>query len=427
MNQQQWNEAMNRIDTDVIENYVRQKETYEAKKTQRKIWRRVGAIAACLCLVAGLALALPLLRSGSALPNVPVWENARYSAEEIAALFDAQDYFAVGTNAYHKVYVSDSRYLYISEIPDEEYIGIYKLTDAAASLSKKEFTQFLTDTLIKLFSAMDTPLPTYTIETYDGETFTTLRALDYSGRYYFNAWQSGQHNVLKVSAELDSLLTLDGEEIQIDVRMTDEEIAQSLERIKNKLYDIFGVSFTNTKIIRQFYSDSKNGTSSIYVYFYDESSHEISMDGGKMLSDYICISFDNRGKGTGDILYAKSITYDQMRVAASELYQPVAKAKRISLSDAEALLYNGYVFGGHSCPICMSMQDKVSFEGYDYVDIEYVSARQDGAVIPFYAFYKQIGVADSGILIYAKTYVPAIEVRGYAEYFENQRENHNRS
>jgi len=44
--------------------------------------------------------------------------------------------------------------------------------------------------------------------------------------------------------------------------------------------------------------------------------------------------------------------------------------------------------------------------------------------IPFYAFYKQIGTAENGNLIYAKTYVPAIKVRGYEEYFESQIQNH---
>lgn len=101
----------------------------------------------------------------------------------------------------------------------------------------------------------------------------------------------------------------------------------------------------------------------------------------------------------------------------------------ISLSDAEALLYNGYVFGGHSCNLCMAAQDKISFKGYDYVGFEYVFGRTAGGEltdgVPFYTFYKQIGTAKNGNLIYAKTYVPAIEVSGYEEYFEAQTEKHN--
>ena len=75
-------------------------------------------------------------------------------------------------------------------------------------------------------------------------------------------------------------------------------------------------------------------------------------------------------------------------------YPLIAEAKRISLKDAEALLYNGYVFGGHSCPLCMAAQDKVSFDGYDFVDMEYVfgvdtKTGKPTMAVPFYAFYKK--------------------------------------
>ena len=75
----------------------------------------------------------------------------------------------------------------------------------------------------------------------------------------------------------------------------------------------------------------------------------------------------------------------------------------------------------------MSEQKKVNFEDYDCVNIKYFSfSRQDVSevYIPFYAFYKQIGVAENGNIEYAVTYVPAIEVSGYEEYFENQKKNH---
>jgi hypothetical protein len=113
-------------------------------------------------------------------------------------------------------------------------------------------------------------------------------------------------------------------------------------------------------------------------------------------------------------------------------YDVVANAKRISISEAEALLYNGYVFGGHSCPLCMLAQDKIDFEGYDFVDIEYVFeySNKNGTPsiwIPFYACYKNIGTSENGNTIYAKTYVAAIEVSGYEEYFEGQKGKHQNS
>ena len=44
--------------------------------------------------------------------------------------------------------------------------------------------------------------------------------------------------------------------------------------------------------------------------------------------------------------------------------------------------------------------------------------------VPFYAFYKKIGTAENGNICYAKTYVAAIEVSGYKEYFESQKNYH---
>ena len=67
----------------------------------------------------------------------------------------------------------------------------------------------------------------------------------------------------------------------------------------------------------------------------------------------------------------------------------------------------------------MESQEAISFEGYDYVGFEYVfegsgkSKYHDELGIPFYTFYKKL--YDQ---VYAKTYVPAIELSGYEEYFE---------
>jgi hypothetical protein len=100
----------------------------------------------------------------------------------------------------------------------------------------------------------------------------------------------------------------------------------------------------------------------------------------------------------------------------------------ISLKKAEELLCKGYVFGGHSCPICMSEQSPVDFEEYDYVNLEYVRGYNEySELIPFYAFYKYIGDDSGGNKVFAKTYVPAIEVSGYEEYFESQAKYHKQS
>ena len=170
------------------------------------------------------------------------------------------------------------------------------------------------------------------------------------------------------------------------------------------------------------------------VYFYNKDTHPLNSQKGMLVSDNISISFDNFANYAGDIvsdtiLSVADIRYEQNRIDASQAFKLVANAKKISVSDAEVLLYNGYVFGGHSCPLCMAMQDKVSFDGYDFVGVEYMfgydyNTNLQTTGIPFYAFYKQIGTSKNGNIVYAKTYVPAIEVSGYKEYFENQTEDH---
>lgn len=95
----------------------------------------------------------------------------------------------------------------------------------------------------------------------------------------------------------------------------------------------------------------------------------------------------------------------------------------ITLQEAEGMLNNGYVFGGHTCPICMQEQEKVDFSDYDHVGIEYVQKATyeelTNEYYPFYAFYKEIGDG-----LFARTYVPAFRVSGVEEYFRSQESKH---
>ena len=101
----------------------------------------------------------------------------------------------------------------------------------------------------------------------------------------------------------------------------------------------------------------------------------------------------------------------------------------ISLAEAEALLYKGYVFGGHFCDLCMDAQEMIRFEDYDSVSFEYMfsstAGGKPGDVIPCYAFYKAIGTSDHGNTIYAKTYLPAIEASDMDPYLQQQQQHHN--
>lgn len=400
------------------------------RKRYKNIWFRFGALAACFALVVSAIVLIPVWR------KVPVWENAQYTAEEIAELFELYKDNAASTNAYTKIYVPDAKYLYIGSLPEDDYLGVYQYRAKRKSLDREEFEAFFEGILPKLATAVNMDLPPCEIEEEDSYE-KWLRIYEYIGPYTMVVEQMETHHWFHLSTrtEYDNRkITLAGEPVQIDQRLSDEEIISALQPIKDILFDLFDVSFPDIKILRSFDSYSEYGADWIEIYFYDEDAHALNRTQERPVTDYISLSFDNMENYADDILSdgvltVAMINYYQNRVDISKAYALTANAKKISLKDAEVLLYNGYVFGGHSCPLCMAAQDKVSFEGYDFVDLEYVFGydyEHDRWTtgLPFYAFYKKIGSSENGNSEYAKTYVPAIEVSGLEEYFQSQKSNH---
>ncbi len=221
---------------------------------------------------------------------------------------------------------------------------------------------------------------------------------------------------------------LNGKLLSIDQRQSEEEIIESLVWVRDILFDVFGRSFDSVEVVFDYGRTHEYGAENIDVYYYDKTDDI-------RIGDYIYLNFDNYANSSSetesaDIITNCSIKYYSYRKPMSEAFSVEAKCKLISLEEAEELLENGYVFGGHSCSLCMAAQEKVSFAEYDYVSFEYVSDYygygEPARAIPFYAFYKKIGKADNGNIIYAKTYVCAVEVSGLEEYFKAQESNHNR-
>ena len=64
MKQSEWNEGLNNLDSDIIENYIAQKEAYEKKIKKPTAWTRYIAVAACLCLVVGIVAVSLILNRG---------------------------------------------------------------------------------------------------------------------------------------------------------------------------------------------------------------------------------------------------------------------------------------------------------------------------------------------------------------------------
>lgn len=394
----------------------------DAKLPHRKripAWVKATAVAACLCLILSMAW----------FSKTPY---ASYTAQDIADLFPAtKDYNS--TNAYTKVYVPGGEYLQLRAIPQSESLPIYRYDDSnAVALTQKKLQTFIARNLSKYCSAMGISVPEQ--ELADGKNYWNVTTQD--NRYYFSVWSTPVWTSFSIRATFktdDPTIRLNGHAVQVDQRQSDQQILASLEEVKAQLFDIYGVSFSDAKVARDYDGHNDSGVSYLTVYYYDADAHPLNDVSTYPVSDNIRIYFDNMRNFDGDfvsdtILSFAKIEYTDYNLTPEALYPKIANGKMISLAEAEALLYKGYVFGGHSCPLCMAAQEQISFENYDYVSFEYVygytKSGKIGDIVPFYAFYKAIGTMENGSIIYAKTLVPAIEVSGMEDYFRSQQQSH---
>lgn len=401
-----------------------------------------------------------------------------YTAEEIGRCFGATN--GIATNAYEKIYVPSSEYLNIGEVEYSEYIPIYireiqknvkhndeeiisftsgilsRFLKEAENLSDEEIGAVTDKVLYDYFKEKGIeyegaskatpstedyaetilPVPTDEKTEEDNEDEKTPRYEDYD--FYISQGVSNSIYITRTSnADVSEPIILGDVRIEVDQMKSNKELVEDLAKIKEKLFEIFGESFSDIYIDRYYDGGSKCGVGNLRITFYNTHPLDryVNQDGMiKPLSSYVEINFDepygkDLSEKTEDFLTDATIRYVERRVDAEDLVKEVTKAKMITLAEAEEYLKKGYVFGGHSCPICMSMQDAVDFEDYDYVQIVNFNFRdsKEGIAkeyLPFYAFYKHIDTYESGKLVYGVTYVPAIEVKGYEEYFENQKERH---
>lgn len=445
MKKEEWNRGLNDIDSDLVEEYVQNSEKAGKRRQKRTLFIRLGALAACFCVLIGAVLVPVLSRRGgqpsdvtvpgqteTPLPELPVWGNAHYSAEQAAAVFPVT---RSSTTSYEKVYAPEGR-LGFFPVPEAEELGIYCYQDLGEN-DREGFEAFAARLLPGIAAALGIEVPEYEIveNMLSGKGFELItRDRDYlidlsqrgDAQYVsFDRWRASQ----------GELLVLDGTTVQIDQRLTDAEILSSLAGVREILDRTFGVSFPDAKISRSYGGVSKYGAEWITVYFYEESAHALNAVSSRPVSDFIGLSFQNIRHSPGDkisdsVLTNVSVMYKENRSAPEKECLRTDSVRRISVKEAEALLLRGYVFGGHSCPICMREQRPVSFDNYDFVGLEYVfqtdrTEYRSTVGMPFYVFYKKIGPAENGNTTYAKTYVPAIEISGYVEYFEKQQEKHN--
>lgn len=467
-------EAMGHVDDRILERYVQA----EKRLATKKIWVKRVAAAACFALIIGLftfgiwgglfpnvsilptsgpigpsiQIGVPstptmTLPNHTAVPTVPpstipdnppfviptppVYPDAAYTAWDIAAMFPGA--WLDSTSYYQCIYTEKAEYLDVCPVPTAENLPVFQYQGIPSNKEEAEVRYFIDTVLCRLSRALEIEIPEYTLvsDSFLGDPtyyHTTIDTEDYS--IYFTEASFG---IVPYALDASTPIRLNGEIVQIDQRQNNQDILNSLEGIKQTLFDILDVSFADTHVVRKYINEIDPNVYAITVYYYNRDESELNtllQTGFAPQSGFISITFDNYNNwnqcAINDHLLSNVQIHYQME--ATERNYPVkTQQRRISLEEAEVLLYNGYVFGGHRCPLCMKAQVAVDFADYDYVGLEYLFTRSYNKPtegIPFYAFYKQIGVTENGNLIFAKTYVPAIEVSGYTEYFESQKEEH---
>lgn len=420
MSKEKFISAVGEIGENVFDRYNEVEQKLLRRAVLKKRMLRVISLAACFCVFAGIIITA--VHSGvfgiQDTSEPPVNEKKILTAKEIASIFSG--YESAGTSSYATVYAPNKQH-FTQGLPEyTEYLTIYQMNNDVCDTNEKEFKRFTDDIIQSFADKMQVTVPEYKIQ----KNYKTSFSL---GEYTCFVNQNAITNSFWLFGRSKAAINLGGK-VTVDQTKSDEDIIKSLENVKKILFDVFNAKFSDVKVNRS-YDNSKNGVSRIDVLFYNAADSRFEGYTDFRYTDYICLSFQPVDHASyAPHFNCEDIYYQQYRCDTdSDFSTYINKIRQITLDEAEELLLKGYVFGGHSCPICMSEQKKVDFEDYDHVNVKYLSfSRQNEFItyVPFYAFYKEIGVAENGNIEYAVTYVPAVEVSGYEEYFEKQKDNH---
>lgn len=416
MNGKLWQEALGRLDDELVDEYYEQKEKINTKRSIRRVLVRAGAMTACLALAVTVSLAISHSKptggadTESNIQPIPSYPNAVYTAEDAARAFSGRYYASAQTPFYETERVIDAESLHIGGIPDSEYLAVYSRNDMTAPIDELEFADFLDGILARCADITGNEAPDngyeFKASEYVDDEAVSLRTTVELGGVSLQAEQStcGYRVDVYGCAELIHSAQLLSEP---------EKVAETLAAVRDAAGALFGVSFSDPAVSS--YYDPTDGQVCCIVQYGNADGTD---DGLRIVLDM--------GKPQ-DV----RVIYTSSRGRAEDRYKVTGEAKMISFEDAEALLYNGYVFGGHICGFCASQQESVDFRGYDYAGFEYVysygSPAEEHVGFPFYTFYKKLENDSVGNEVYAKTYVPAIELGGYEEYFESRSKLHENS
>lgn len=325
--------------------------------------------------------------------------------------------------------VKEDSHLGIGKLYEGDYIPLYGYSSASFEDAK----DFEKDMLSAVVNALGSKTDLGKIEP------DKYGVYDIDG-YKVDVFLSEEYKTVTVSDEnhLVPRILLKGKRVVISADATDDEIKDSVSAAADILFESFGVSFSDIKILRYCKNEAEDAVerkdNSVTVVFYNSDDHplnEYGKDGvncnyihhwhNGVVSDNIAIRFEYSDSEKS--AYASSVKFTS---CGAELVQ-VSTAKKISLEKAESLAAAGLAFGAHSCRFCTEETPYVDFKNYDHAELQYTTATEDIPALPFYVFYKHTGETEDGKKIFSLAYVPAIEISGYEEYFSSLTESHGKS
>ena len=174
MKENEFLDGMSNIESDVVECFLTMDNRLQIETDKPKInraWLKLTAAAACFALIISVIIGIPMLRKESS--KIPRWDTAQYSAKDISEFFGSTD--SAATNAYTEICVPDSKYLYINDLTEKDYLEVYQCGNKKAELSADELQTFGDSFLPKLAKALKVYNPKLNVQEQVVASQTTLK------------------------------------------------------------------------------------------------------------------------------------------------------------------------------------------------------------------------------------------------------------
>lgn len=336
----------------------------------------------------------------------PEYPNAVFSVDDIVNKYDMIPGSYSATSSYKKIWYPE--YLKHGPLSTKDTIDIFNICYKGIEYDNDEFDNFEKKyrSIIENYYGIKVE---YDEKDYHSQYRDTSFRAHLEGGKLFGINQNKIYN--SVSLRFDSPVLTIGDK-SYSYSSTDEEVLSAVKKYSSEIMEFFDFQFTDIQVTR---------SSILEVRCYNKDSDFYLVDKG--CSNYgftlSCISFYFADDYT-------MVSYCDFRIDPNEYIKKTDSVRKLTLEEAHELVKNGYCFGAHTCPKCMRNNKPVDFTEYDYVGIEYLFAEdyfdtgEPMPVVPFYVFYKKIdGETLNGEQVYAKTWVPAIELSGLKEHFDN--------